>query len=61
MPETTEVNYRSHSRLLWKTDYVRHYLERFADLELVRERRIPYLEGLNVDTVFLLKKKQQPA
>jgi pseudaminic acid biosynthesis-associated methylase len=58
-PNVTEVNYRSHTGLLWKMDYARCYLERFKDLELVRERHVPYLEGSNVDTVFLLKKKQQ--
>ena len=58
-PSVTEVNYRSHTGLLWKMDYARRYLERFKDLELVRERHVPYLEGPNVDTVFLLRKKQQ--
>jgi pseudaminic acid biosynthesis-associated methylase len=57
-PDVTEVNYRNHSNLLWKMDYAQRYLERFEDLELVREQHIPYLEGSNVDTVFLLRKKQ---
>jgi len=56
-PEVTEVNYRNHSALLWKMDYARRYLERFPDLELVREQRLPYLESANVDTVFLLKRR----
>jgi pseudaminic acid biosynthesis-associated methylase len=60
-PDVTEVNYRNHSKLLWKMDYARRYLERFEDLELVREQRIPYIEGSNVDTIFLLRKKQQAA
>ncbi|HLW85845.1 MAG TPA: pseudaminic acid biosynthesis-associated methylase [Candidatus Sulfotelmatobacter sp.] len=55
--EVTEVNYRDHNGLLWKMDYKQRYLERFEDLELVRELHIPYLEGSNVDTMFLLKKK----
>jgi pseudaminic acid biosynthesis-associated methylase len=54
----TEVSYRNHNGLLWKMDYARRYLERFADLELVHEQRIPYLENANVDTVFLLKSKR---
>jgi pseudaminic acid biosynthesis-associated methylase len=58
-PSVTEVNYRSHGRLLWKMDYVQRYLQRFDDLEVVREQHIPYIEGSNVDTVFLLRKKQQ--
>ncbi len=60
-PNATEVNYRSHSGLLWKMDYAHCYLQRFKDLELVREQHIPYLEGSNVDTVFLLRKKQPVA
>ena len=56
-PETMEVSYRSQSGLLWKMDYARGYLERFCDLELVREQRLPYLENANVDSAFLLRKK----
>jgi pseudaminic acid biosynthesis-associated methylase len=56
-PNLTEVNYRSRNGLLWKTDFAQRYLERFSDLELVREQRLPYLESANVDTVFLLSKK----
>jgi len=55
--EVAKVLYRGHDELLWKMDYARRYLERFPDLELVREQRIPYLENTNVDTVFLLRKK----
>ena len=57
-PKVTEVNYRNHSGLLWKMDFARCYLERFLDLELVKEQRLPYLENKNVDTVFLLRKKR---
>lgn len=59
--DTAEVSYRGHSQLLWKMDYARQYLERFPDLELVREQRLPYLENKNVDAVFLLKKKHSHA
>ncbi len=58
-PDVTEVQYRDHSSLLWKMDFARAYLERFDDLELVREQRLPYLDSKNVDTVFLLEKKRQ--
>lgn len=58
-PETTEVNYRDHRELLWKMNYAKLFLDRFEDLELVREQRFPYLEGSNVDTMFLLRTKQQ--
>ena len=57
-PQMTEINYRNHSSLLWKMDFAQCYLERFPDLELVQERRLPYLENANVDTMFLLRKKR---
>jgi pseudaminic acid biosynthesis-associated methylase len=57
-PQTKEVPYRSHSALLWKTDFARHYLDRFENLELVQEQHLPYLDNANVDTVFLLRKKR---
>ena len=56
-PEVAEVNYRGHDDLLWKMDYANRYLDRFADLELVREQRVPYLNSSNVDTMYLLKRK----
>jgi pseudaminic acid biosynthesis-associated methylase len=52
----TEVNYRGRNGLLWKSDYAKLYLDRFKDLELVREQRLPYLSGENVDSMFLLRK-----
>ncbi|HEY8669331.1 MAG TPA: pseudaminic acid biosynthesis-associated methylase [Terriglobales bacterium] len=55
-PETTEVNYRGHQSLLWKTDFAGLYLKEFKDLELVRLEYLPYLEGTNVDCMFLLRK-----
>jgi pseudaminic acid biosynthesis-associated methylase len=56
-PETTEINYRGHQNLLWKTDYANHYLKQFEDLELLKLEYLPYLEGPNIDCVFLLKKR----
>jgi pseudaminic acid biosynthesis-associated methylase len=52
----TEVKYRGHDNLLWKTDFVSLYLELFDDLELVKEKRLKYLENENVDTMFLIRK-----
>lgn len=56
--ELTAVNYRGNAGLLWKMNYAKQYLELFDDLELAKEQRLQYLENDNVDTVFLLKKKQ---
>ncbi len=57
-PQMTEVAYRGHNALLWKTDYARLYSERFPELELVREERLRYLENENIDTAFLLRVKE---
>lgn len=57
-PEASEIFYRNHSQLLWKMDYARLYLDRFDDLELVREERLKYLGDENVDTAFLREKRQ---
>lgn len=56
-PEVAQVTYRDHSELLWKMDFARQYMQRFPDLELVKEQRLPYLDNPNVDAVFLLRKK----
>ena len=52
----TEIQYRGHSQLLWKTNFAALYLERFDDLELVQERRIPHRESEAIDTMFLLRR-----
>lgn len=55
--DPTEIPYRGQRDLLWKDDFARRYRERFDDLELVREERLPYLRDDNVDAMFLLRKK----
>ncbi len=56
-PKTTEVVYRGHDSLLWKTDFAQAYQQQFHDLELVREERFRYLDNENVDTAFLLRRR----
>lgn len=56
-PKQVEVGYRGHQSLLWKADFARLYLELFDDLNLVREEQIPYLGDANVDSMFLLSRK----
>lgn len=53
----TEVMYRGHQGLLWKSAFAQVYLDQFSDLELVREKRLPYLNNSNVDTMFLLRRR----
>jgi ubiquinone/menaquinone biosynthesis C-methylase UbiE len=58
--EVTQIAYRDRADLLWKMDFARQFQDRFPDLQLVREKRLPYLKSPNVDTVFLLRKGQNP-
>jgi pseudaminic acid biosynthesis-associated methylase len=51
------VPYRGKENLMWKGNFVQLYLDRFADLKLVKEKRLRYAEGKNIDCMFLLKKK----
>ncbi len=60
-PQPMEVLYRGHEELLWKMDYARLYLDLFDDLDLVREERLPYLQDANVDSMFLLARRQGPS
>ena len=60
-PELKQVTYRNRSELLWKMDFARQYLDRFPDLELVKEQHLQYLDNANIDTVFLLKKRSRSA
>lgn len=55
--QITEVVYRGHQNLLWKADYSRLYLELFDDLVLVKEEQLKYLNNDNVDSIFLLRKR----
>ncbi len=57
--ESAKVQYRGQNDLLWKMDYKKLYLERFADLELSRCERLSYLADDNEDRMFLLRKKRE--
>ena len=57
--EYTEVPYRQHHSLMWKANFAKLYLTLFPDLEMVKEKRVKYLDSDNVDTMFLLRKKQR--
>lgn len=52
-----EVIYRGERNLLWKAGFPKLYLQHFPDLELVREKRLKYLDSDNTDSMFLLRKK----
>lgn len=53
----TEINYRGHENLLWKTNFAKLYLDAFNDLRLVKEKRFKYSDSENEDCMFLLEKR----
>lgn len=53
----TKINYRGHPDLLWKTDYVKLFIQKFPDLELIKEEKFKYINEDNIDTMFLLRKR----
>lgn len=55
----TEVTYRGHDNLLWKTNFARLYLDSFNDLKLVKEERLKYLENENIDAMFLIRRRNK--
>ena len=53
----TEIIYRKKKNLLWKANFSKIYLGLFDDLELMKEKKLKYLNDNNIDSMFLLKKK----
>lgn len=54
--EYQEILYRGKKDLLWKANFQKIYLESFADLKLVKEKKLQYLDNQNIDIMFLIKK-----
>lgn len=52
--EYTEIQYHDHEEILWKTDFCEFYADTIPDLDPVKERRVPYLDSDNIDSMFLL-------
>ena len=50
----TDVNYRGHGSLLWKTNFANLFLHSFSDLRLIKRQK--FSSGNNVDEMFLLEK-----
>lgn len=56
-PSWTEVTYRGHEELLWKTAYPLLYTEICPELRLVKQQIYPEVGGPNEDVMFLLEKR----
>jgi hypothetical protein len=53
----TEIIYRGKKELLWKANFPQLYLNLFEDVQLIKEKKLKYLNDNNIDVMFLLKKK----
>jgi pseudaminic acid biosynthesis-associated methylase len=51
-----QIEYRGEAGLLWKTDFLSRYLEKFPGLKTVRKRFLDYTDSDNRDIMFLLQK-----
>jgi len=54
----TQVEYRGHNDLLWKTDFPKLFLDRFANIKFVKKKFFKYMNNDNVDVMFLLLKEK---
>ncbi|MDD9886448.1 MAG: methyltransferase domain-containing protein [Gammaproteobacteria bacterium] len=54
--DCTPIRYRGRDNLMWKANFPKLYLDEFADLKLIRERKIRYRDSDNRDIMFLLEK-----
>lgn len=57
--EYVEVDYRGNSNKLWKGNFMQMLLDRFPDLEVIREKKYKYKNNENVNQMYLLKKSDQ--
>ena len=56
--EETEIPYRGGEDLLWKRNFLQHYLTQFPDLKLIRQGFLSLEEGWDSVTWWLLEKPQ---
>jgi hypothetical protein len=54
------LNTGGNANRLWKNDFLKLFLERHPDLEIVKRRKLKYVKNENVDMMFLLKKRTNP-
>lgn len=53
-----EVKYRENKGMMWKTNFMKLFLDRFPDLKVVQEKKYSYLSNpCKIDQVYLLKKR----
>jgi len=53
----TDIEYRREKNIMWKTNFMKLYLDKFSNLETVNELKMPYIESPElIDQIFLLQK-----
>lgn len=52
-----EIEYRGRKELLWKNNFKKEFIIRHSDLQVIKEKKLKYLDNDNVDEMYLLKKK----
>ncbi len=52
------IVYRGRKDLLWRGNFVQLYLKHFPDLSIIKEKRFPYLDLDQSDSMFLLCKSK---
>jgi len=55
--EYKDIPYRGKKNVMWKANFPKLYLDLFDDLELIKIKKLKYLNDENIDIMFLLKKK----
>lgn len=55
--EYTEIPYKQHRNLMWKANFAKLYIDKLPGLELLKEKRLKYINSDNEDSMFLLKKR----
>lgn len=53
----TDIIYRGEKNLLWKTNFMKLYLENNPDLKMIKEKKLPYIDNPEIeDHMFILRK-----
>ena len=52
-----EIEYRGNKNLLWRNNFMKLYLDRCPNLNVVKEKKFKYTQNDNIDHMFLLEKR----
>lgn len=53
----TDIEYRGEKNIMWKTNFMKLYLDKFSNLKIINELKMPYIDSPElIDQMFLLQK-----